>query len=344
MSRERAAAVLHSGIAAAKAGSKPRARAAFREAVALDPTCELSWLWLAGVTEDPSEGIVYLERVLRLNPANDRARAGIDHFRAKLPPAQWYCPICQGRAKDKFLNCPGCGAVLDLARADQALANPTADAARVQDGAARLAADVRAHPTFVAHYYLGMALLNLGRPEDALPQFRAAQKYKPDDPNLVAQVVQLEAAVSDAAPPTRKFQAPPRARPTPPPAGPGPKTVLIVDDSPTLRRILGLTLQKNGFQVIEAADGEDALDRARERPPDLVLLDVHMPGLDGFAVCKRLREDPATARTPVILLGGKDGFLDRMRGRTAGSDRHVAKPFQPDALLRVVREYCPAAG
>jgi twitching motility two-component system response regulator PilG len=297
------------------------------------------------VTDDPAEGIVYLERVLRLNPANDRAKAGIDHFKAKLPPAQWYCPICQGRAQEKFQNCPACGAVLDLARADQALANPAADAARIRDGAARLAADVRTHPTFVAHYYLGMALLNLGRPEEALPQFRAAQKYKPDDPNLVAHLVQLEAAVEDAAPPTRKMQAPPRPRPAPQaPTGPGPRSVLVVDDSPTVRRIVGLTLQKHGYQVVEALDGEEALDLARQRAPDLVLVDTHMPGLDGFAVCKRLRQDPATARTPVVLLGGKDGFLDRMRGRMAGSDRQVAKPFQPDALVRVVCEYCPAAG
>jgi twitching motility two-component system response regulator PilG len=235
-----------------------------------------------------------------------------------------------------------CGAVLDLARADQALANPGADAGRIRDGAARLAADVRTHPTFVAHYYLGMALLNLGRPEEALPQFRAAQKFKPDDPNLVAHLVQLEAAVEDAAPPARK--APAKPRPAPSPTDPGPRSVLVVDDSPTLRRILGLTLQKHGYHVVEALDGEDALDLARRRTPDLVLLDTHMPGLDGFAVCKKLRQDPATARTPIVLLGGRDGFLDRMRGRMAGSDRQVAKPFQPDALVRVVREYCPAAG
>jgi CheY-like chemotaxis protein len=189
----------------------------------------------------------------------------------------------------------------------------------------------------VAHYYLGMALLNLGRADAALAQFRSAQKFKPDDFRLAAQVVQLEAAVVAAAPPPRKVQAP--VRKTPPPDGP-PRSVLVVDDSPTIRRLLGLTLEKNGYQVVEAADGEEALDRARERTPDVVLLDVQMPGMDGYAVCQRLREHPATARTPVVLLGGRDGA----RVHAGGPDRHVAKPFQPAALVRVVRECCPAAG
>jgi twitching motility two-component system response regulator PilG len=72
-----------------------------------------------------------------------------------------------------------------------------------------------------------------------------------------------------------------------------------------------------------------------------VLLDVTLPGPDGYSVLKRLRAEPATERTPVILLG-KDGFLDRMRGRVVGSDKYLTKPVRPDALVRVVREYCPA--
>jgi twitching motility two-component system response regulator PilG len=343
MSREKAAAIVQSGIAAAKAGGKARARALLREALALDPYNELAWLWLAGVTDDPNEGIAYLERVLRLNPNSHRARAGIEHFRAKLPGPQWYCPICQSTAKEKFVNCPTCGAVLDLARADHALANPAADAERIQAGAARLAADVAAEPTFVAHYYLGMALLNLNRPYEALPHFRAAQAFKPNDTKLVGQLVQLEAAIVEAAPPPRKKPRRPPAPKPPVPDGPR-KSVLVVDHSPVLRRLVGLTMQKNGYDAVEAADGEEALERARERIPDLVLLDVQLPGTDGHEVCKRLRQLPGAARTPVVFLGGKDGILDRIKHKVAGTDRHVAKPFRPADLVGVAREYCPAAG
>ncbi|HKB05186.1 MAG TPA: response regulator, partial [Gemmataceae bacterium] len=317
-----------------------RARAHLREAVALDPTSEMGWLWLAGVTDDPVEAIAYLERVLRLNPGSHRARAGIEHFKAKLPAPQWYCPICENTAAAKFVNCPNCGAVLDLGRADQALNNAAADLAKVRTGADRLATDLRVQPTYVAHYYLGMALLNLGRAADALAQFRAAQKFKPDDFQLAAQVVQLEALVPPPAPPPRKGPPGQTVRKTPPPATGPVRSVLVVDDSPTIRRVLGLTLQKNGFQVVEAADGEEALDRAREKAPDVVLLDVQMPGMDGYAVCQQLRQSPATARTPVVLLGGRDGA----RPRAGGPDWHMPKPFRPAAVVRVVRDCCPAAG
>lgn len=341
--RERAAAIVQVGIAAAKVGSKARARAAFREAIALDPSNEQAWLWLAGVTDDPNEGIAYLERVLRLNPQSHRARAGIEHFRAKLRGPKWYCPICENTASHKFVNCPSCGAILDLARSQEALANAAADTAKIQAGATRLSADVRAEPTFVAHYYLGLALLNLGRPADALPQFRAAQKFKPDDAHLVAQVVQLEAVVVDAASRAQKPTETPSKNGAP--AAQGPKrSILVVDDSPVFRRVIGLILEKNGFAVTEAADGEEALDQARSRAPDLVVMDIQMPGMDGYAVCKQLREQPTTARTPVVFLGGRDGVLDRMRLKVVGSDPHMSKPFKPAALVRAVREYCPAAG
>jgi twitching motility two-component system response regulator PilG len=334
MPLERANAVLQSGIAAARAGSKARARAAFREAVALDPHNEIAWLWLAGVTDDPLEGIGYLERVLRLNPAHERAKAGIEYFKAKLPAPQWYCPVCEGRSKEKFVHCPICGCVLDLAQADHALTNTKVNSDKVKEGVARLTADVMAQPTFVAHYYLGMALLNLGRPQDALPQFRSAQRLKPVDPILAAQVVQLEAVLAEPVAPAR--------RPATPPPATGARSVLIVDDSATLRRLIGLTMQKNGYRAIEAADGTEALEQLQEHgPPDVVFLDTTLPGTDGYAVLKRLRQEPATAHTPIVLLG-KDGFLDRMRGRVAGSDKYLTKPVRPDALVRVVREYCPA--
>jgi CheY-like chemotaxis protein len=341
--QDRAAAIVQIGIAAAKAGSKARARAALREAIALDPGNEQAWLWLAGVTDDPNEGIAYLERVLRLNPASHRARAGIEHFRAKLPPPQWYCPICENTARQKFVHCPSCGAVLDLARAEEALSNAAADTAKIRAGASRLSADVRAEPTFVAHYYLGIALLNLGRPADALPQFRAAQKFKPDDGHLVAQVVQLEATVVDVVSSERKNAKAPAKDEAPAADGPRP-SVLVVDDSPVYRRVIGLILEKNGFAVAEAADGEDALGQARDRAPDLVVLDVQMPGMDGYAVCKRLRDHPPTARTPIVFLGGRDGLLDRIRQKVVGSEPHMAKPFKPAALVRAVRDYCRGAG
>jgi twitching motility two-component system response regulator PilG len=331
------------GIATARAGDTAGARAALRKALALDGGIETGWLWLAGVTDDPDEAIRYLDRVLQLNPKNDTARTGIEQLRARLPADRFFCPICLARAAERFTTCLSCRAVLDLARPDVALAAAPPDMVKVRDGAARLATVVREEPDYFAHYYLGMAHLNLGRLAEAVAQFRAAQLLRPNDAAFAQQLAGLEDALADAAPPTKRIdlhsQVPKRSTKPHDPR----KSVLVVDDSPTVRRLVTLTMQKNGYRVVEAADAEDALEQIHaEGPPDVVLLDAIVPGLDGPTVCQQFRCNPTTAQVPIILLSSRDGPLDRTRGKTAGPNRYLPKPFAPAALLSMVRECCPA--
>ena len=109
--------------------------------------------------------------------------------------------------------------------------------------------------------------------------------------------------------------------------------VLIVDDDADIRRFLGLTLRHEGFDVHEAVNAEDALEQARAVDPDIVLLDVMMPGVDGYEVCRRLRADPRTTETPVILLTAKGRPEDKVRGLGFGADDYLVKPFDPEELL-----------
>lgn len=130
--------------------------------------------------------------------------------------------------------------------------------------------------------------------------------------------------------------------------------VLIVDDDADIRRFLGLTLRHDGFEVHEAVDAEDALDRARSIDPDVILLDVMMPGVDGYEVCRRLRADPRTQETPVILLTAKGRAEDKIRGLDVGADDYVVKPFDPEELVarvnsvlrrsRALRDVSPLTG
>jgi len=110
-------------------------------------------------------------------------------------------------------------------------------------------------------------------------------------------------------------------------------SVLIVDDDADIRRFLGLTLRHDGFDVLEAVDADDALAQARTRDPDVILLDVMMPGVDGYEVCRRLRADPRTTETPVILLTAKGRAEDKIRGLDVGADDYVVKPFDPEELV-----------
>ena len=114
------------------------------------------------------------------------------------------------------------------------------------------------------------------------------------------------------------------------------RRVLVVDDSETIRRSAEIFLRLTGFEVILASDGFDALSKICDFNPDLILVDIMMPKLDGYQMCQIVREHPAYAKTPVIMLSSKDGVFDRARGRIAGSDQYLTKPFTRDGLLNAV--------
>jgi len=113
--------------------------------------------------------------------------------------------------------------------------------------------------------------------------------------------------------------------------------ILIVDDQPDLRLLVRLTFEGNGYDVAEAPDGEAALAACASRVPDAVLLDVMMPGIDGYEVCRRLKADPRLGHTLVVLMTAGHQETERARAREAGADLYVAKPFSPAQLLELVR-------
>lgn len=112
--------------------------------------------------------------------------------------------------------------------------------------------------------------------------------------------------------------------------------ILIVDDEADTVEVLEYNLRGAGYEVFTAADGQSALARARTRLPDLIVLDIMLPGLDGLEVCKKLRTDPKTQNIPVIMLTAKTAEIDRVLGLELGADDYVTKPFSHrELLLRV---------
>jgi two-component system response regulator MprA len=111
--------------------------------------------------------------------------------------------------------------------------------------------------------------------------------------------------------------------------------ILVVDDDAPIRRMLDRTLRADGYEVRSAPDGGAALVSVEQSVPDLIVLDVAMPGLDGLAVCRRLRQRGLA--TPVLLLTARDGLADRVQGLDAGADDYVVKPFETEELLARVR-------
>jgi DNA-binding response OmpR family regulator len=115
--------------------------------------------------------------------------------------------------------------------------------------------------------------------------------------------------------------------------------VLLVDDDPVILRLLEVNFRLDGFDTSTATRGEDALARAVEWKPDMVVLDVMMPGLDGWEVCRRLREHQDLADVPVVFLSARAQDDDRMRGYALGVVEYVTKPFDPASLVEIVRRH-----
>jgi len=109
--------------------------------------------------------------------------------------------------------------------------------------------------------------------------------------------------------------------------------VLLVEDEANLRASLGFILECEGFEVVVAATGEEGLAKARAAPPDVVVLDINLPGIDGFETCERLRRDPLTLGARIVMISARAGVDDMLRGFETCADDYVTKPFHPKVLL-----------
>jgi CheY-like chemotaxis protein len=116
-----------------------------------------------------------------------------------------------------------------------------------------------------------------------------------------------------------------------------PLRVLVVEDDDVIRALISVNLELEGFEVVPAVDGVEALEKVIDANPDVITLDVMMPRLDGWATMERLRDNPATAKTKILLLSARAQDADLQRGEQLGADAYLTKPFDPDELVAVVR-------
>lgn len=338
LSSDNTRTLLDQGIAAAREGDWEAAHPLLREVIEIDPGNELAWLWLAAVTESDHEALAYLERVLEIDPDNRRALAGIAQIAARsgkitapeattetAAPSDARCPLCRGEIINHLNKCSECSAILTLADPEAFSNNRIADPDHLQLVIARLEASNTSEPKYETSYALGLAYMNALRTDEALDVLQAAMRLKPDAPDLKAHLENLS-----------RFASPSSGAVG---AGAGRGRILVVDDSPTVRKLVEITLERSGHEVVAAEDGMEALARINDMMPDLILLDITMPRMDGYQLCKTIKSNQATSHIPVVMLTGKDGLLDKMRGRMVGSEEYLTKPFEPAALIDLVEKH-----
>jgi two-component system, OmpR family, alkaline phosphatase synthesis response regulator PhoP len=117
------------------------------------------------------------------------------------------------------------------------------------------------------------------------------------------------------------------------------KLILVVDDEPHIMKLLSFSLTSHGYDVIEATDGLTAVELAKDRQPDLILLDIMMPALNGYDACRRIKADPSTADIPVFMLTAKTQATEKAAGAEAGANDYICKPFTPRDLVARVEAF-----
>ncbi len=126
------------------------------------------------------------------------------------------------------------------------------------------------------------------------------------------------------------------------------KRILVIEDDPSSARLVGYALEREGYQVEIAVNGVEGLRKVQEDDPDLVILDVMLPGLDGFELCHRLRAEPRTDHVPILMLSAKAQEIDRSTGLRAGANEYLVKPADPAEILanveRLLAEKSDGAG
>jgi twitching motility two-component system response regulator PilG len=326
----------------------------WREAIDLTGgDCE-SWLGLAGSTPNQDEATRAIETAYKLNPSNEQAIAAMRKLQAsKIDPAKVAAPV---DAFARFGVDEESGGVEELAAlgGDAALdgLDASLDAfASLPDAPLEPAApvvEVAAEPVQM----VDVAPPHAAEPDtdllseldvEAAKTIAAAEVPTPVEPVAPPAPVAAPPVVAAPEPAAPEVAAPASAAPSS--NGSSRKTVMIVDDSPTIRKILGLTLERAGYKVVAEPDGESAIERLIQVVPDLILLDIAMPKIDGYEVCKRIKQDPRTKHVPVVMLSGKGALFDKVKGHMAGATEYLTKPFETPAVLAVVTNYCeqPAA-
>ena len=239
------------------------------------------------------------------------------------------CSFCSFENEVQAISCQGCMAVLTLADLEMLLANHHADKLMLRQAVERMEGE-RSSRVFeeTELTMLGIGHLNLRNLQYGYNYLHEASQLNPNNVVLGSQVNALLIRLEEIKQQDEVHESMTKG-----------KTILVVDDSPTVRKLIAGKLEKCGHDVFCSNDGVEAMERLEDLRPDLILLDINMPRMDGYQVCKLIRSNVDTKDVPVVMISGKDGFFDKVRGRMAGTSGYITKPFGPETLMKAVESY-----
>ncbi|HAO21758.1 MAG TPA: response regulator receiver protein [Desulfobacteraceae bacterium] len=322
-----------------------------------NPRTYLGWLWYSRIIVTMKSIEASLSNAGKLAPTDPEVIEEIRKFRLakqNLPPDAQIrrCPFCWCPMEIRTVQCPYCKTHLFIhSRFFKSLG--AANRKILEASVERYMKVIGGEKNINAHYFLGIAHLNLENWEEALNLFHKTVKLAPDKKIFSEQLrlllnhmamdsttVAFEKQVADKEQEQEKTEEEQSEKQVKPADNkPVKKKVLVVEDSSTTRKVIAITLAQKGYEIIEAKDGLEALSRLNEEKPDLVLLDIILPKMDGYKILSIIKGNAVFKDIPVIMLTSRDSFMHKVKGRLAGSTAYLTKPFDPKVLVDTIEKH-----
>lgn len=322
------------------------AKEALTRLLKLDRQNVKGWLWFSRIVGNMKALKLSLSNAAKIAPQDPEVEAEIESFhRAKkhLQAGQFLrCPFCWFPFTEGTARCPNCSGHLSI-NSWLLASSPACNQSILKKTIDRYTRVIRRDKNAKAHYYLGLAHLNLKNWEDALTNINKSALLDPTERFYSFQLqTLLNHMASNKALSTSDLLAVQKS-PDPPQrdreVNAKRKKILVVEDSSTTRKVISITLSQIGYEIIEAGDGLEALSKLNEAKPDLILLDIILPKMDGYKILSIIKENPDFGDIPVIMLTSKNGIFNKVKSKVAGSAAYLTKPFEPAQLVETIERH-----
>jgi len=305
------------------------------------------WLWCSRILVDMKSIGAFLDNAAKLAPKDPEVLEDIRKLNLAKKDIRDHqvrrCPFCWSPIKTRVSQCHYCKSHL-LIHSQFFTSQREANSEILEKAIERYTKVIGREKNINAYYYLGIAHLNLEHWEETLNLFNKTVNLVPERKvfseqlNRLLNHMALESSTEslEEESPEQQNQAYQDAKLH---AGNGKKKILVVEDSPTTRKVISITLGQRGYEIIEARDGLEALGRLNEERPDLILLDIILPKMDGYKILSIIKDNTLFRDIPVIMLTSKDGMISKWKGKRAGATAYLTKPFNPNKLVKVIEKY-----
>jgi twitching motility two-component system response regulator PilG len=303
------------------------------------------WLWFSRIAASFRAVEGSLNNALKIAPDDPDVIEEVKKFhqtKSRLHEEPFpRCPFCWVPLKRDAVTCPYCRCHLLIHNLFFEMDHTGNEKIR-KEAIDRYTRVVEKENNSQAHYWLGMVYLNLDNYEEALNHLDLASKLAPGEQfyskqlNVLLKHMASSGALLSSELPATGNDTDSTAILLPKKKG---RKILVVEDSSTIRKVISITLGQKGYEIIEAGDGLEALSRLNEAKPDLILLDIILPKMDGYQILSIIRENPEFKNIPVIMLTSKDGIINKVKGKVAGSSAYLTKPFDPNKLVATIERH-----